>query len=147
MSARFPGKPTTDRMRNLPLHAKEKHILNMIWCRVKSEKRSFRPSPAMLESEKRSFRPSPAMLERTRKNSELNIWQERLQRFIYRFFWRKTSGTKIIQQDTSRWLNWISNLNSICFIQWKISWWRFVLQTSLVLAWPVFHPAEHDTCD
>ena len=26
----------------------------------------------MLESEKRSFRPSPAMLERTRKNSELN---------------------------------------------------------------------------
>ena len=105
----------------------------MIWCRVKSEKRSFRPSPAMLESEKRSFRPSPAMLERTRKNSELNIWQERLQRFIYRFFWRKTSGTKIIQQDTSRWLNWISNLNSMCFLQWKSSWWRFVLQTSLVL--------------
>ena len=133
MSARFPGKPTTDRMRNLPLHAKEKHILNMIWCRVKSEKRSFRPSPAMLESEKRSFRPSPATLERTRKNSELNDLAGAGLEFIYRFFLRKTSGTKIIQQDTSRWLNWISNLNSMCFLQWKSSWWRFVLQTSLVL--------------
>lgn len=138
MSARFPGKPTTDRMRNLPLHAKEKHILNMIWCRVKSEKRSFRPSPAMLESEKRSFRPSPAMLERTRKNSEPNdlageVTEVYIPFLSDRFFWRKTSGTKIIQQDTSRWLNWISNLNSMCFLQWKISWWRFVLQTSLVL--------------
>lgn len=58
MTVRFPGKPITDRMRNLPIHAKEKHVLNMIWYRVKSEKTSFPRSPAMLE--------------RTRKNSELN---------------------------------------------------------------------------
>jgi len=109
-------------MRNLPMHAKEKHIFNMIWCRVKSEKTSFRPSPAMLE--------------RTRKNSELNDVAGEVTEIYTPFLsepllWKKTSGTKIIQQNTSRWLNWISN--STCFLQWKSSWWRFVLQTSLAL--------------
>ena len=56
----------------------------------------------MLESEKRSFRPSPAMLERTRKNSEPNDLAGEVTEVYIPFLLKETSGTKIIQQDTSR---------------------------------------------